>query len=192
MVDPASQQWLRSMSTSPLCHSQPVSDITLRTPVQLPQCQMSHADSQTSSGRRRSVSFPRSFFHQCGKLFQKAPQKITLVSQWPKLCHRSVSGPITGMRKAWRGPSYSHLWGWAPFSGARGYMEEDGELNRLGSVGKKEGSAWLGGCPVAAAMSTVVFEASSRSNNSLIFCVMRLHKCLSSFLFQDSWQIRKE
>lgn len=37
-------------------------------------------------------------------------------------------------------------------------MEEGGKLNRLESVGKNEGEAWLSGCPMVAAMSTVVLR----------------------------------
>lgn len=73
------------------------------------------------------------------------------------ICHRSMPRLIDGMRNA-LGPIPLPVQGLALSSGAHRYIVEDGKLNRLESVGKKEGETLFSGCPMMTAMSTVVLR----------------------------------
>ena len=64
---------------------------------------------------------------------------------------------IDGMRNA-LGPIPLPVQEWALSSGAHRYMVEDGNLNRLESVGKKKGEILFSGCPLMTVMSTVVLR----------------------------------
>lgn len=81
------------------------------------------------------------------------------MSPLPRLliCHRSMPRLIDGTRNT-LGPIPLLVQGWAFSSGAHRYMVEDGKLNRLESVGKKERETLFSGCPMMTAMSTVVLR----------------------------------